>query len=485
MWLFVKENFWITLIIINYVIAISAVITILLKNINPTRTLSYIIVLVFFPFLGLIIYYLFGQEYRKNKIFNRKNILNNKLIKNLGQELEADYQLFKRENSDVFDDKIRLVKLLRKSEKSPLTISNKAQIIKNGEAKFKLLLEDLKQAKDHIHLEYYIMRDDRIGSKVIDILCDKAQNGVSVRLCIDDVGSSLTRKTKQRLKNCGVELFSFMPVLFSGFTGKMNYRNHRKIAIIDGHIGYLGGINIEDEYVNDGHNKVFWRDTHLRLEGEAVHALQVHFLINWEFVSDCKLKITKNFFPKVAIEEEIAVQIAASGPDTDWANIMEVIFTSIVTAEKYVYITTPYFIPNDQIITAMQVASKSGVDVRLILPDTSDAWITKHASDSYLQELLDADVKVYQYKKGFIHSKTIVVDDIFGSIGTANMDYRSFNINFEINAMIYNEHLSLELKQHFMDDLNDSLQLEPSVWKKRPKIQKFKESYSRLWAPLL
>lgn len=485
MWLFVKENFWITLIIINYVIAISAVITILLKNINPTRTLSYIIVLVFFPFLGLIIYYLFGHEYRKNKIFNRKNILNNKLIKNLGQELEADYQLFKRENSDVFDDKIRLVKLLRKSEKSPLTISNKAQIIKNGEAKFKLLLEDLKQAKDHIHLEYYIMRDDRIGSKVIDILCDKAQNGVSVRLCIDDVGSSLTRKTKQRLKNCGVELFSFMPVLFSGFTGKMNYRNHRKIAIIDGHIGYLGGINIEDEYVNDGHNKVFWRDTHLRLEGEAVHALQVHFLINWEFVSDCKLKITKNFFPKVAIEEEIAVQIAASGPDTDWANIMEVIFTSIVTAEKYVYITTPYFIPNDQIITAMQVASKSGVDVRLILPDTSDAWITKHASDSYLQELLDADVKVYQYKKGFIHSKTIVVDDIFSSIGTANMDYRSFNINFEINAMIYNEHLSLELKQHFMDDLNDSFQLEPSVWKKRPKIQKFKESYSRLWAPLL
>src|SRR5690606_11533556 len=485
MWLLVKENFWITLIIINYVIAISAVITILLKNINPTRTLSYIIVLVFFPFVGLIIYYLFGQEYRKNKIFNGKNILNNKLIKNLGQELEADYQLFKRENSDVFDDKIKLVKLLRKSEKSPLTISNKAQIIKNGEAKFNLLLEDLKQAKDHIHLEYYIMRDDRIGSKVIDILCDKAQNGVSVRLCIDDVGSSLTRKTKQRLKNCGVELFSFMPVLFSGFTGKMNYRNHRKIAIIDGHIGYLGGINIEDEYVNDGHNKVFWRDTHLRLEGEAVHALQVHFLINWEFVSDCKLKITKNFFPKVAIEEEIAVQIAASGPDTDWANIMEVIFTSIVTAEKYVYITTPYFIPNDQIITAMQVASKSGVDVRLILPDTSDAWITKHASDSYLQELLDADVKVYQYKKGFIHSKTIVVDDIFGSIGTANMDYRSFNINFEINAMIYNEHLSLELKQHFMDDLNDSLQLEPSVWKKRPKIQKFKESYSRLWAPLL
>src|SRR5690606_33014652 len=326
MWLSIKENFWITLIIINYVIAISAVITILLKNVNPTRTLSYIIALVFFPFLGLIIYYLFGQEYRKDKIFNRKNILNNTIIKNLGKDLEADYQLFKRENGDVFDDKIKLVKLLRKSEKSPLTVSNKVQIIKNGEEKFNLLLEDLKQAKDHIHLEYYIVRDDRIGTKVIDILCDKVKSGVQVRVNIDDVGSSLTRKTKQRLKDCGVELYSFMPVLFSGFTGKMNYRNHRKIAIIDGKIGYLGGINIEDEYVNDGNKDVFWRDTHLRLEGESVHALQVHFLINWEFVTDCKLKITKNFFPQVTIEDEIAVQIAASGPDTDWANIMEVIF---------------------------------------------------------------------------------------------------------------------------------------------------------------
>lgn len=485
MWLFIKENFWITLIVINYVIAISAVITILLKNVNPTRTLSYIIALVFFPFLGLIIYYLFGQEYRKDKIFNRKNVLNQTIIKNLAKELEADYQLFKRKKGDVLDDKIKLVKLLRKSEKSPLTLTNQVQIIKNGEQKFKLLLDDLKQAKDHIHMEYYILRDDTIGTKVIDILCEKAQRGVQVRLNVDDVGSSLTKKSKQRLKASGVELYFFMPVIFSSFTGKMNYRNHRKIAIIDGEIGYLGGINIEDEYVNDGNNDVFWRDTHLRLEGEAVYALQVHFLINWEFVSDCKLKITKNFFPQFEIDKDIAVQIAASGPDTDWANIMEVIFTAIVTAEDYVYITTPYFIPNDQIITAMQVASKSGVDVRLLVPKESDAWITKHASDSYLQDLLDADVKVYHYTKGFIHSKTLVADDRFCSIGTSNMDYRSFNINFEINAMIYNETLSHELKQHFLDDLKDSQQVESSVWKKRPKIKKLKESYSRLWAPLL
>ena len=485
MWLLIKENFWITLVVINYLIAISAVITILLKNVNPTKTLSYIIALVFFPFLGLIIYYLFGQEYRKDKIFNRKNILNQTIVKNIGKELEADYQKFKRENGDVLDDKIKLIKLLRKSEKSPLTISNTVQIIKNGEEKFKYLIDDLRQAKNHVHMEYYIMRDDKIGTKVIDVLCEKAQNGVQVRLNIDDVGSSLANKTKQRLKDCGVELFSFMPVLFSGFTGKMNYRNHRKIAIIDGKIGYVGGINIEDKYVNDGNNAVYWRDTHLRLEGEAVHALQVHFLINWEFVSDCQLKVTKSFFPEIAIDKEIAVQIAASGPDTDWANIMEVIFTAVVTAENYVYITTPYFIPNEQIITAMQVASKSGVDVRLILPKESDAWITKHASDSYLQALLAADVKVYQYKKGFIHAKTMVVDDIFCSVGTSNMDYRSFNINFEINALMYNEDLSHELKHQFMEDLNDSEQLEPSVWKKRPIIKKLKESYSRLWAPLL
>ncbi len=482
---FLTANFWVLLLCINYVLVIIVAFFILLKNINPTKTISYIIVLVFFPFFGLIVYYLFGQDYRKDKIFNRKNILNQRIVENVNQELQPDKSELKLLKDDLLDERIKLVKLLNSNKNSPLTIYNDLTIIKNGENKFKILLEDLSKAQKHIHLEYYILRDDKIGNKIIDILCEKALSGVSVKLSIDDVGSSVSRKSKNRMTKSGVEWRSFMPVLFPGLTGKMNYRNHRKIVVIDGKIGYIGGINISDTYVNYDDSGAYWRDTHLRIVGEAVKSLQIHFLMTWEFVTRSKIKIEKSFFPTDACENKLAMQIAASGPDTDWANIMEAIFTAIVTSEKYVYITTPYFIPNDQIITAMQVASKSGVDVRLLIPKDSDSWTAKHATNSYFECLLASKVRIYRYCKGFVHAKTMVVDDMFSTVGTTNMDYRSFNINFEINAMIYNEEKSKELKSHFFEDLKDSEEVDLERWLQRSKIQKFQESYCRLWSPLL
>jgi len=482
---FLTNNIWITLLIINYLLVIVVAFFILLKNINPTKTVSYIIVLAFFPFFGLIVYYLFGQEYRKDKIFNRKHILNQKIITNVNKQLEAEKQEITDLKNDLLEERIKLVKLLNSSKESPLTTKNDVKIIKNGENKFKFLLEDLKNAENHIHLEYYILMDDKIGMKIIDILCEKALQGLSVKLTIDDVGSSISRKVKKRLTKSGVEWHSFMPVLFPGFTGKMNYRNHRKIAIIDGKIGYIGGINISDTYLNYDDSDAYWRDTHLRIIGEAVKALQIHFLMTWEFVSGKDIDIKNNYFPDMVCDQHLPMQIAASGPDTDWANIMEVIFTAIVTSEKYVYLTTPYFIPNDQIITAMQVASKSGVDVRLLIPKDSDSWTAKHATNSYLESLMEANVKVYRYCKGFIHAKTMVVDDMFSTVGTTNMDYRSFNINFEINAMMYNAEKCKELKSHFIEDLEDSEEVDLERWRNRSNAQKLKESYSRLWAPLL
>lgn len=482
---FISNNFWTILIAINYLLVILTAFIVLTKNINPTKTISYIIVLVFFPFFGLIVYYLFGQEYRKNKIFNRKNILNQKIIADVRRRLEPDKQEIMDLKEDLLDDKIKLVKLLHSSENAPLTVNNDVKIIKNGENKFKLLLADLKQAKKHIHMEYYILRDDKIGLEVIDILCAKAKEGVKVRLSIDDVGSSISSKNKKRMVESGVEWHPFMPVLFPGFTGKMNYRNHRKIVIIDGQIGYIGGINVSDTYVNYEGGETFWRDTHLRIIGQSVKSLEIHFLMTWEFVSNKAIELEDSFFPKEDCQEYVAMQIAASGPDTDWANIMEVIFTAIVTSEKYVYLTTPYFIPNEQIITALQVASKSGVDVRLLIPKDSDSWTAKHATNSYIECLLEADVKIYRYCKGFIHAKTIVIDDVFSTVGTTNMDYRSFNINFEINAIIYNKEKSLELKSHFFEDLKESEAIDKERWLNRPKIEKLKESYCRLWAPLL
>ncbi|MBJ7881802.1 cardiolipin synthase [Gelidibacter salicanalis] len=482
---FISNNAWVILISINYLLVILAAFTVLTKNINPTKTISYIIVLVFFPFFGLIVYYLFGQEYRKNKIFNRKHILNQKLITEVSKRLKPDKKEISDLETNLLDEKIKLVKLLHSSENAPLTTFNNVDIIKNGENKFKFLLKDLKDAKKHIHMEYYILRDDKIGLQIIDILCNKAKEGVKVRLSIDDVGSSVSRKNKKRMVESGVQWYSFMPVLFPSFTGKMNYRNHRKIVIIDGQIGYIGGINVSDTYVNYDDSPNYWRDTHLRIVGESVKSLQIHFLMNWEFVSSSKIEMEESFFPQEECKEFVAMQIAASGPDTDWANIMEVIFTAIVTSEKYVYLTTPYFIPNDQIITALQVASKSGVDVRLLIPKDSDSWTAKHATNSYIECLLEANVKIYRYCKGFIHAKTIVIDDVFSTVGTTNMDYRSFNINFEINAIIYNKKKSLELKSHFFEDLNDSEIIDRERWLNRPKIEKLKESYCRLWAPLL
>ncbi|MDX1270707.1 cardiolipin synthase [Bizionia paragorgiae] len=480
-----QNNIWYVLIVINYLLAISAVTTLLFRNINPTKTLSYIIVLVFFPFFGLLVYYLFGQEYRKSKIFNRKNILNQSIVKKLNASLEQTKSQLDALEDDFLEDKIKLVKLLQKSDKAPLTKCNTVDILLNGETKFDRLLEDLKAAKHHIHIEYYIVRDDKIGSKVLNLLCEKALSGVKVRLSIDDVGSSITRKMKTKLKESGVEFYSFMPVLFPKFTGRMNYRNHRKIVIIDGAVGYIGGINISDAYVNYPESEDYWRDTHLRLEGEAIVTLQVQFLINWNFVSDSDVDISEDFFPNKPCKDEIAVQIAASGPDTDWANIMEVIFSAITSADDYIYLTTPYFIPNPQIITALQVASKSGIDVRLLIPDKSDSWTAKHATNAYLDSLFDAGIKVYRYQKGFIHAKTLVVDDVFSTIGTSNMDYRSFNINFEINAVVYNKKVSKELKAIFLKDLESAQVMNPEAWIKRPKSEKIKESICKLWAPLL
>lgn len=483
---FLKAHIWDFLILLNYALAISAAITILLKNSNPTKTLAYIIVLTIFPFFSLVVYYLFGRDYRKDKIFNRKHILNKKLVKEIDEELRLKPYEIKRLSKQL-EEKAKLVKLLYNNENTPLTLHNELQILKNGEEKFKKLIQDLKSAEHHIHLEYYIIRDDTIGGQILDIVSQKASEGIEVRIIYDDVGSKISSSTIKKLKDSGVKVEAFMPVFFRGFANKMNYRNHRKIAIIDGKIGYVGGVNISDNYTNEIESdfKLYWRDTHLRIEGDAVKTLQIQFLMSWDFVSKEKLEITKPYLPELSIKNECPVQIVASGPDSDWANIKEAFFTAILTAEKYVYITTPYFIPDDEIIYSIQVAAKSGVEVKLIIPKQSDSIPSKYASESYLEALLEAGVEVYLYKKGFVHGKTIVVDDMFASIGTANMDYRSFNINFEINALIYHKKESEALKKQFLDDLKDSEQLLFSTWQKRSKIRRLKASFFRLFAPLL
>ncbi|WP_299094881.1 cardiolipin synthase [Winogradskyella sp.] len=480
---YIKEHIWQILIGLNYVLATSAVVTVLFKKINPTKTLSYIIVLLVFPFVGLIVYYLFGQEYRKSKIFNRKHVLNQSVVKQIQQELELDTKTIESVD-ELLDEKSKLIRLLYNSEKSKLTVKNEVKLIKNGDKKMQLLLQDLNNAKHHIHIEYFIIKDDTIGTKFLDVLCHKAKEGIKVKIVIDDVGSDISSKMKRKLKDSGVELRKFMPVLFSKFTGKMNYRDHRKIAIIDGKIGYVGGINISDNYVNSNNTR-YWRDTHIRIVGEAVRQLQILFFTTWDFTKEENVKISKDYFPENDCKDDVALQIAASGPDTDWSNIMESIFVAITNAEKYIHITTPYFIPNDEIVTALQVAARSNIEVKLIVPKKSDSWIAEYATNSYLEKLLEAGVEVYQYTKGFVHAKTMVIDGVFSTVGTANMDYRSFNINFEVNALIYDKPFAKELNQIFSSDLEHTSQLKLDAWKKRAKSTKLIEALARLAAPLL
>jgi cardiolipin synthase len=480
---FIKNHIWQIVIGLNYILVLSAVITVLFKRINPTKTLSYIIVLLVFPFIGLLVYYLFGQEYRKSKIFSRKNVLNQFIVKKIQAELELDAKIINKID-DLLDEKSKLIHLLYNNEKSKLTVNNEVTLIKSGDEKFKLLFEDIKKAEHHIHLEYFIIKDDKIGTKVLDMLCTKSKEGVEVRIVIDDVGSSISSQMKRKIEDSGIAIHSFMPVLFSRFTGQMNYRDHRKIIIIDGKIGYVGGINISDNYVN-AYNQRYWRDTHIRIVGEAVKLLQILFFTTWDFVSSDKINISEVYFPDYKGKGNVPLQIAASGPDTDWSNIMEAIFVAITNAEDHIYITTPYFIPNDEIITALQVAARSNIEVKIIIPKNSDSWVAENATNSYIEQLLEAGVEVYQYTKGFIHSKTIVVDDVFSSVGTANIDYRSFNINFEVNALMYNKNFCTQVSELFKDDIDDSEKLELQSWKKRSKSAKAAEALARLAAPLL
>ena len=377
------------------------------------------------------------------------------------------------------------MKLLIKNSRSRLTENNKVEVLNNGKETFDSIIEALNNAQDHIHLEYYIIEDDEIGNRIKDILIKKAKEGIKIRLIYDDVGSwGLGHDFILDLIEAGIDLYSFMPVRTYRFANKINNRNHRKIIVVDGITGFVGGLNIADRYLKGRDGKGFWRDTHLRLEGDAVKSLQEIFLIDWFFMSSVLLS-EERYFPVHSISEKHLIQISPSGPDSDWSCIMQTFFAAITTATNYIYISTPYFLPNESILTAIRTAALSGVDVKIILPEKNDSFLTNFSSRSYVQGLLEAGVNVYFYNKGFTHSKLLMVDDVFATVGTANMDIRSFDQNFEVNALIYDEEITLKLKSDFIKDIGNSNLVSLKTFKNRPLLEKLKESFARLFSPLL
>lgn len=469
-----------------YTIVISVVVsTVLFERRDPVKAVAWITVVVLIPVAGVVFFVFFGQSYRRNKIYNRKEIGD---LKEIDLYTKTQVREVSRTDNPVLSDHIQTIRLLLNNSKTLLTQNNNIKILNDGKATFKSIISQINQAKSSIHLEYYIFELDSLGSEIAELLIRKAKAGVEVRFIYDDVGSwHLSKRFINRMREAGVKVHCFLPVVFPWFSSRMNYRNHRKILIIDGIIGFTGGINIAERYLKGTENGV-WRDTHMKIEGEAVRMLQITFITDWYFATKERIQILpgNKYIPTIETKfGNTAIQVAASGPDSDWASIMQAYFNVITRAKHHIFISTPYFMPNQSILTALKVAALSGIDVKIMLPHKSDSKFVHWASRSYFRELLEAKVKIYLYDKGFNHSKLMCVDSNFCSVGSVNMDERSFEMNFEITAMIYDPKITNEVEQTYLLDLNDCIKVTLNSWENRKHKDNFKESVARLFSPLL
>lgn len=471
--------------VLYFLTVVFIAILIILENRNPEKTISWILVLVLLPFAGVVIYLFFGQEYRKTKMYSSKGLKDLEKLRNLTLEQLDNLPVDSYHTSERLNAKKRLMNLMLSNSNAILTNDNEVRILRNGEETFPEIFKTIEQARHHIHLEYYIIEDDKIGNYLRELLIRKAQEGVEVRLIFDDVGSwELKKKFIRSMSDAGVRVDCFMKVRFPMLTSRVNYRNHRKILVVDGEFAFVGGLNFADRYLDGVPGIGDWRDTHLKVMGGGATALQIIFMADWYFVSKEILKGDVYFRPFESGNGKL-VQMVASGPDSDWESIGQAYFSAISSATSYVYISTPYLMPTPDIVTALKTSALSGIDVRIIVPGLSDAITPKWGTNSYIEELLEAGVKVYFYRAGFTHSKVIITDGIFSSVGTANLDFRSLETNFEVNAMIYDEEIAEILTNQFLDDQSKSELILLEEWKRRPRINKIKESFSRILSPML
>lgn len=477
-------GFWQIFSLVFLITAIPVAVMLILEKRSPFKTIAWILVLLLVPIIGLVFYLFFGQEYRKQKLFSRRGVKSLRKIRKLSTKQLRQIEHTHLQLSPEVLEKKNLIRLLLNNSDSLLTTGNECKILNNGTETFSAIFHAIKNAKHHIHLEYYIIDNDKIGNQLIDLLIQKSREGIEVRIIVDDVGSwDLKEPFFRKLRESGIEIYPFMEVRFPRLTSRVNFRNHRKILIVDGKIGFTGGMNVADRYI-EGKPKIGpWRDTHLQITGDAVATMQVIFAADWYFVINENLTGEKYFSP-LTEENGTPVQISASGPDSDWENIEQAYISAILSAKDYVYLTTPYLMPPQTIVTALKTAALSGVDVRIIIPEKSDAIVPKWCSFSYVEPFLEAGIKIYFYQKGFIHSKTLMIDNIFSTIGTTNLDFRSLETNFEINAFIYERKFTRNLLRHFINDLRNSREIKLAEWTKRPWQDKLRESLAHIVSPM-
>ena len=464
---------------IVYAITVAGIIVVVLtENRNPVKSLAWITVLMALPAVGIVLYIFFGRNLRGSRLISRRK--RRQLRRHIVQKPQR-VNIDSLPLSDASRQQIHLAKSLQGSQYYE---GNTIDIFTDGRSKFAQLEADLLSATTYINLQYYIIENDTIGRRISELLQRKAREGVKVRIIYDAVGCFPVRgRFFKRMRRAGIEVYPFMKINFPQFATRLNGRNHRKVVVIDGRIGYIGGMNIADRYV-DGGKQGHWRDTHLRIEGPAVIGLQYSFAVDWNFVR--KELLDDAVAPGAASgDTTVGAQVVTSGPMGAWSNIALVMLKAIGNAKKRIWLQTPYFLPSNDLLRALQAAALSKIDVRLMMPRHSDSFMLTYASRSYIKECIASGIKVYFYEKGMLHAKTMLVDDEFVTVGSLNLDFRSIEHNFEGNAMLYGVDFARRMSDIMEADLRQCTRIQSSAWRHRPWYKKFVESIYRLFSPIL
>lgn len=483
------NNYTMFLNIINFIFVLNiafAIVLIIFERRNASNTWTWLMIMLFVPIVGFILYLFFGQDLRRKKFFVLKKEEESALMRFSDEQKKLINDNAIIVQNPILNEFHDLINLNLSSDNFVVTNNNKVDILNNGIEKFPLLIDCIKDAKSFIHMQYYIFEDDNLGTEILNLLIDKAKKGIEIKLLYDGMGCLHNKKNFfEPLKDAGAEVSCFFPPFIPYINIRINYRNHRKICVIDGNHGFVGGLNIGDEYLGLSKKFGFWRDMHLHLQGDSVNYLELRFLMDWRYASNQDFSMSEIYFPKKKYIENTAVQIISSGPDSDWCSIRNTYLKIINKAKNSIYIETPYFIPDESIQTALKIACLSGVEVKIIIPSKPDHPFIYWASKSYIWELVECGAHCYTYDNGFIHSKMVSIDGKMCTIGTANMDIRSFSLNFEVNAIIYDEVTTRKVDQAFMEDILSSTLLTKDQYEKRTLMVKLKESVYRLLSPIL
>lgn len=472
------------LFVINIIFSL---IIIFFRRRNPTTVWAWLLLLYFVPILGFVLYLLLGQNFRKERMFKMKEI-EGEIKYAVRRQEESIYRKKLRLRDPELERFKRLILYNLNEGEAVLTDNNDIRIYTDGREKFQALISEMEHARNYIHVQYYIIKNDELWKEIEEVLLRKARQGVEIRVLFDSMGCRGMRHSDwARLKKAGIKVAEFFPALLGKLQLRINYRNHRKIVVIDGRIGFVGGFNVGREYVGLDKKFGYWRDTHICIEGSAVTSLAVRFVLDWNYAARENLFLEDRLFeiPDYVRGGRDPVQIISSGPDSSSQEIRDNYLRLIHMARKNIYLQTPYFIPDDDIRDALIIAAKSGIDVRIMIPCKPDHPFVYWATYSYLGEMIEAGARCYTYDNGFLHAKCMCVDGLVTCMGTANMDIRSFSLNFEVNAVVYSARTTEKLMEAFENDIMKSTLVTRKKYEQRDLILRVKEQFCRLFSPVL